>query len=129
MSITLTAAPARPVRRRAATVALWAIQIALAAPFVGGGLAKLVGDPQMVALFAAIGAGEGLRLLVGVLEVAAAIGLLVPRLVRSAALGLVALMAGAVVTNLVVLGQSPALPAAFLLTAAFVAALRGGVRR
>jgi len=44
---------------------------------------------------------------VGALEVAAAVGLLVPRLVVPATVGLVLLMAGATATNVVVLGTSP----------------------
>jgi predicted membrane protein len=52
-----------------------------------------------------------------VCELAAAIGLLVPRLAASAALGLTGLMAGALVTNLLI-GVNPAMPAGFLLAAA-----------
>ena len=85
---------------------------------------KLSGSPVMVDMFAEIGAGQWFRYLVGALEVAGAIGLLVPRLCGLAALGLVGLMTGAVVTNVFVLDESPAMAAAFLLVAALVAWFR-----
>ena len=106
---------------RAVNVALWVLQAVLAFQFAGGGLLKLAGSPEMVELFAAIGAGQWLRYLVGMLEVAGAVGLLVPRLSGLAALGLAALLVGATATNLFVLGQSPWLPVGLLLTSAVIA--------
>ena len=106
---------------RGRTVALRVARFALAAVFAGAGLAKLGGEPAMVELFDDIGAGAGLRYLVGLLEVAGAVGLLVPRLTGLAALGLAALMAGATVTNVVVLGTSPLLTVALGLVAAGIA--------
>ena len=106
---------------RAGNVALWVLQAVLAFQFAGGGLLKLTGSPEMVDLFATIGAGQWLRYLVGALEVAGAVGLLVPRLSGLAALGLAALMAGATVTNLFVLGESPWLPVGLLLVSAVIA--------
>jgi uncharacterized membrane protein len=58
---------------------------------------------------------------VGALEVAGAVGLLVPRLAGLAALGLAALMAGATVTNLFVIDESPWLPVGLLLVSAVIA--------
>ncbi|HEU4424698.1 MAG TPA: DoxX family protein [Pilimelia sp.] len=110
--------------RRTRNVGLWVLQIALAAPFAAGGLLKVTGDAQMIELFADIGAGQWLRYLVGVLEIAGAVGLLIPRLVVPAALGLVALMVGATVTNVAILHTSPATPVTFLLAAGVVAAGR-----
>jgi uncharacterized membrane protein YphA (DoxX/SURF4 family) len=107
---------ARPVN-----VALWVLQAALALQFAAGGLAKLAGAPELVELFASIGAGQWLRYVVGVLEVAGAVGLLVPRLWRLAALGLAALMVGATVTNLFVIHERPWLPVGLLLVAAVIA--------
>ncbi|WP_369137902.1 DoxX family protein [Modestobacter versicolor] len=108
----------RPARSR--TVLLWALRAGLAGMFLAAGLSKLAGAPEAVELFDDIGAGQWLRPLVGALEVAGAVGLFVPRLTRSAALGLAALMAGATVVNVVVLGVSPLLTV--LLAAAAVAA-------
>jgi putative oxidoreductase len=105
--------------RRTGSIIRWVLQVVLAVQFASGGVLKLVGDPRMVDLFTDIGAGQWLRYLVGVCEVAAAVGLLVPRLTAAAALGLTGLMAGAVITNLLI-GISPAMPAAFLLLAGVI---------
>lgn len=126
---TFTASPATtPVRRSgwagAARIGLWAVRILLSAQFVVGGVLKLTADPAMVAMFDDIGAGQGLRLLVGVCEVAGAVGLLVPRLARLAAIGLVGLMIGAAVTNVVALQTSPAVPLVLLALVTVVAAAR-----
>ena len=85
---------------------------------------KLMGTPEMVTLFADIGAGQGLRYVVGALEVAGAVGLLVPRLARLAALGLVGLMLGATFTNIVVIDASPVLPLVLVVAAAVVVRAR-----
>jgi putative oxidoreductase len=106
---------------RATNVALWILQAVLAFQFAGGGLLKLTGSPEMVELFAAVGAGQWLRYMVGTLEVAGAVGLLVPRLPGLAALGLAGLMVGATTTNLFVLGESPWLPIGLLLASAPIA--------
>jgi len=126
---TFTAAPAStPVRRtgwaRAARIGLWAARVALSAQFVVGGVLKLTADPAMVAMFDQIGAGQGLRLFIGACEVAGATGLLVPGLVRLAAIGLVLLMIGAAVTNVVALQISPAVPLVLLVLATVVAVAR-----
>ena len=106
---------------RATHVALWSLQAVLAFQFAGGGLLKLTGSPEMVELFAAVGVGQWLRYMVGTLEVAGAVGLLVPRLSGLAALGLAALLVGATATNLLVLGESPWLPIGLLLVSALIA--------
>ena len=115
---------ARSRRPRAAHIGRWAVRILLSAQFVVGGVLKLTADPAMVAMFDDIGAGQGLRLLVGGCEVAGAVGLLVPRLARLAATGLVGLMVGAAVTNVVALQTSPAVPLVLLALATVVAATR-----
>jgi putative oxidoreductase len=125
MSHTLSAAApttrSRPAARRGKAAVVWAVQVLLAVQFAAGGLLKVAGDDVMVALFTDIGAGQWLRYLVGALELAGALGLLVPRLAGPAALGIVGLMAGATVTNVVILGISPAVPLVFLLLGAVVA--------
>ena len=73
----------------------------------------------MLQLFDAIGAGQGLRYVVGALELAGAIGVLVPRLCGLAAIGLALLMIGASITNVVVLGVSPAFTLLLFVLAAF----------
>jgi hypothetical protein len=62
--------------------------------------------------------------------VAGAVGLLVPRLVRPAATGLVLLMVGAVITNVAILQISPVLPLVFgVLAGVVVASSRKGNAR
>lgn len=108
-------------RGRPLSITLWLLQLLLAFQFAGGGWLKLSGAPVMVELFDAIGAGQWLRLLVGGLEVAGALGLLVPRLCGLAALGLSALMLGATATNLLILGADPWVALVLLLLNALVA--------
>ncbi len=88
----------------------------------GAGIVKLTGDPSMITMFDSIGAGQGLRYVVGTLEVAGAIGLLSP-LVFAAAVGLVALLTGAAITNVVALDTAPYLPLVYLAVAAAIAVL------
>ena len=122
---------------RAANVALWALQALLALQFAMAGLAKIFGDPAMVDIFATIDVGQWFRYVVGGLEIAGAVGVLIPRLSGPAALGLVCLMAGAALTNLFVLGTNPLLPIGLLVASAVVArgrwpqtaALAGSIRR
>ena len=120
-----TAERARPSGRvRAARIGLWAVRILLSAQFLVGGALKLIADPATVAMFTDIGAGQWLRLVVGACEVAGAVGLLVPRLTRLAAAGLVLLMTGAAVTNMLALQTSPAVPLVLLTLATVVAVIR-----
>ena len=100
-----TTAPA-PTRTRPATVALWTLQILLGLMFIiGSGAPKLLGEAYAVQIFADLGTGQWLRYVVGVLEVAGGIGLLVPRLAGLAASCLVALMVGATAAQLFVLTE------------------------
>jgi putative oxidoreductase len=108
-------------RGRALTIALWVLQALLALQFVMAGLAKLFGDPAMVEMFATIGIGQWFRYVVGALEIAGALGVLIPLVSGLAALGLVCLMIGATLTNLFVLGASPLLPIVLLVLGALVA--------
>ena len=108
-------------RGRALTIALWVLQALLALQFVMAGLTKLFGDPAMVEMFANIGIGQWFRYVVGALEIAGAVGVLIPRVSGLAALGLVCLMIGATLTNLFVLGASPLLPIVLLVLGALVA--------
>ena len=108
-------------RRRARIITLWLLQVLLAFQFAGGGWLKLSGAPEMVELFDAIGAGQWLRVVVGALELAGAIGLVIPRLAGLAALGLSGLLVGASATNLFILDAAPWLPIGLLLLSALIA--------
>lgn len=120
--------PTRPARqslmRRIGTAALWLLQLVLALQFAAGGLLKLGGSPEMVAMFTTIGVGQWLRVLVGVLEIAGALGLLIPRLSGLAALGLAGLLMGATATNLLLLGADPWFPLVLLVLSVLVAVAR-----
>jgi putative oxidoreductase len=108
-------------RRRALGIALWVLQALLALEFAMAGLAKVGGDPAMIEMFATIGIGQWFRYAVGALELAGAVGVLIPRLCGLAALGLVVLMAGAALTKVLILGTSPLLPIVLLVVSGMVA--------
>ncbi|MEU6036454.1 DoxX family protein [Actinomadura sp. NPDC047616] len=92
------------VRRRPAVVALWTVQVLLAVfLIVASGLPKFAGQQDAVQTFTKIGWGQWFRYFTGVVEVAGGVGLLVPRLAGLASLGLIGVMAGAVVTQVFVL--------------------------
>lgn len=107
-------------RRRALNIALWVLQVLLALAFAATGLSKILGQAAMVDMFANIGIGQWFRFVVGVLEVAGAAGLLIPRLCGLAALGLICVMVGAILTNVVILGSSIVLPLIYLILCAVV---------
>ena len=125
MSDTKTTIDVRPApvaaRRRALTIALWVLQVLLAFQFAGGGWLKLSGAPVMVDMFHTIGAGQWFRIVVGALEVAGAIGLLIPRLAGLAALGLSCVMVGAIATNMFILHTDSRVAIVLLLMCALVA--------
>ena len=112
--------PALP-RQRAALVALWLTQIALAGMFLFVGGLKLTGAPELVGLFDAIGIGQWLRYVTGSIEVVSAVALLVPAWAAFGALLLIPTMVGAVFTHLFIVGGSP-VPATVLLIGALAIA-------
>ena len=112
--------PAAP-SRRLVLVVTWAARVFLALFFLGAGFSKLAGEAAMVTMFEDIGAGQGLRYVVGSLEVAGAVGVLVPRASSLAATGLALLMVGATITNVTVLEASPGLTLGTMVVAALVA--------
>jgi putative oxidoreductase len=106
------------------TIAIWSLQILVAAAFLMSGFAKLSGQPMMVQMFEKIGVGQWFRYVTGTIELVSAILLLVPRVVPVGAALLVCTMGVAVLTHLVKLGGSP-LPALVLgCLAAFILWLR-----
>jgi uncharacterized membrane protein YphA (DoxX/SURF4 family) len=119
------AAPAKGVN-----IALWVVQILLALAFLGAGSGKLLGGPDMIALYEAIGLGQWFRYLTGILEIAGAILIVVPRTRFFGAALLATIMIGAVITHLFVLHNAPTAPAVLLVLAATVAwGRRGDVKR
>ena len=117
---TTTAAPARP--GRAANIGLWTLQVLTAAVFVFAAIPKITADPMAVAGFAMMGIGPAGMVTIGLLELAGAIAMFIPRLTGLAALCQVALMIGAVTTTLVYVDPAMAvLPAVVLAVVAVIA--------
>ena len=103
---TTAPAPSVGTRSRPATIALWTLQVLLGVMFVvGSGAPKLFGEAYAVQIFEDLGTGQWLRVVVGLLEVAGGLGLLVPRLAGLAASCLIALMVGATVAQLFFLSE------------------------
>lgn len=123
------AAAAGPTRRRVGHIGLWVLQAALALVFFGAAMSKLTGDAEAVEMFDELGTGQWLRYVVGGLELAGAVGLLLPWLRSLAALGLATLMLCAVVITIFVFGEQPAAPLAFMVIAAVIATARRGEAR
>ena len=98
----------------ASTIALWVLRAMMAGLFLFAGAMKLTGQPMMIAEFNQIGLGQWFRYLTGILEVAGAIALVLPRAAYYGALLLIVVMIGALIAHLTVLGLSTA-AAAFIL--------------
>ena len=99
-------------------IVLWAGSALLALAFLGAGATKLSGNPEMAANFARWGFPEGFMYVVGALEVAGAIGLLLPRLAGYAAPALVGVMLGAIGTHVLHAEWGAIVPPLVLLTGA-----------
>jgi uncharacterized membrane protein YphA (DoxX/SURF4 family) len=106
----------------------WGLQIMLAAVFAFTAWRKFIAHPVPVETVEALGAGQWLRVAIGIAELAGAIGLLVPRLAWLAAGCLALLMLGATGTHLFLIGGSPAFAIVLMLGCATVAWLRLGIR-
>lgn len=85
------------------TIALWVLRILAAAIFLAASFMKLSGQQQMVDEFAIIGLGQGFRYLTGLLELVGGIAVLIPRFSPLGALLLLAVDAGAFVTQIAIL--------------------------
>ena len=114
------ATPTRAPQRKGANIALWVLQALLALAFVGAASGKLLGKPEMVALFEAVGVGQWFRYVTGVLELAGALLIVVPRTKFFGAALLSVVMVGAVLTHLFILHNAPTAPAVLLLLAGLV---------
>ncbi|GAA1679668.1 DoxX family protein [Fodinicola feengrottensis] len=119
-----TAVRTTGTHRRGLNVTLWVLQGVIALFFlVAAAGPKLLGNQYAIDMFTQMGAGQWFRYAIGLLELAGAIGLLIPRLSGLASLGLVGLMIGAVATQVFVL-RAPAMvvtPALLGVIAALIA--------
>ncbi|HWZ60961.1 MAG TPA: DoxX family protein [Gemmatimonadaceae bacterium] len=102
----------------------WVLQVLLALAFLGAGGSKVAGAAQMVEMFGKIGVGQWFRYVTGFLEIAGAIGILIPRTRFYSALLLAAVMVGAIIAHLTLVGGNPTPPIVLLVMAATVAYLR-----
>lgn len=123
MSEISTAGRATGNTGRGAQAALWVMQVLAAAMFVFTGLGKIGAEPAQVAGFEAMGLGVKGMYVIGTLELAGAVGLLLPGACGFAALCLVALMVGAVIATVATMGLVPlvAVPAVTLVLVAVIA--------
>ena len=74
----------------------------------------------MVGLFDAVGMGQWLRYVTGVIELVSGLSLLVPFAAPFGALLLIPTMLGAMATNLFIVNASPVMPLLLMLGAAFI---------
>jgi uncharacterized membrane protein YphA (DoxX/SURF4 family) len=96
------------------------VQAFLALVFVSACWAKLLGKQEMVALFSAVGSGQWFRYVTGILELAGAVQIMVPKTRRIGAALLATIMLGALTTHLFILHAPPATPGILLLMSGFV---------
>jgi uncharacterized membrane protein YphA (DoxX/SURF4 family) len=111
------------------TIVTWILSVLLALAFVGAGLAKLSGQPMMVAEFTTFGYPLWFLYFTGALEVICAVLLLVPRLAGVGAALIVCVMIGALFSHLTH-GQVAMIgaPVVLLILALVVGTLRGWIR-
>jgi uncharacterized membrane protein YphA (DoxX/SURF4 family) len=107
--------------RKALNIALWTLQLLVALAFIAAGSGKLLGRPDMIALFDAVGIGQWFRYVTGSLEVLGALLLIVPGVSAFGAALLACVMAGAVVTHLTVLQTAPTAPLVLFALTALIA--------
>lgn len=105
-------------------IAGWILCVLIAFVFLMAGSMKLVGNQNMVQEFNQVGLGQWFRYFTGLLEVIGAIGVLIPRLSRYAAILLAVVMVGAITAQLTVLQSPPTLPGVLLVLTLIVAWLR-----
>jgi uncharacterized membrane protein len=125
----VTSAASSPTTRgRVARIALRTVQVLLALFYaIASALPKLIAHPSAVESFDKIGWGSAGMYIIGALELAGGIALLVPLLQSVAALALSALMVGAFIVQLTVFdGQYAATPLILIVPLALIAWARRG---
>ncbi|MFJ5306059.1 DoxX family protein [Streptomyces sp. NPDC088350] len=127
-SSTVVVAESATARGRRARIALRVLQVLLALFYgIASALPKLIAYPAAVESFDRIGWGSGAMYTIGALELAGAVGLLVPVLQSVAATGLSALMVGAFVVQLTAFhGQNAATPLILIVPLVLIAWARRG---
>lgn len=115
----LAASPARA--GRGTDIALWVLQVVTAVGVFAAGVSTVASAAQAVDIFEQIGFGDWFRYLVGVLQLAGAAGLLLPRLCGLASLALVGMWFVAIGTHLFAIGGNAGAAAVFLALTAVIA--------
>lgn len=108
---------------RTQSSSMWVLSVLLAGLFLYAGAVKLVGAQEAVDAFRRYGFPGWFRILIGIVEVAGGIALLIPKAALEAASFLIVIMLGAVITELV-RGDNFLLPLLVLLLLGGLAALR-----
>jgi putative oxidoreductase len=116
-------------KKKGRMIALWVLRVVVGLAFLAAGGSKLAGAPAMVAMFAKIGFGQWFRILTGLLEVTAAIGLFIPSYTLYAAATLAVVMASAIGFHLTILGGTPLPPIVLLLLTSLIAWLSKSTSR
>ncbi|WP_033217405.1 DoxX family protein [Kitasatospora phosalacinea] len=116
-----TTAAAKPGKAALRTV--WALRVLMALFFaLASALPKLLALPDATTVFDAIGAGDWFMYLTGLVELAGAIGLLLPRLAGPAATALIAFLLCAFVVQLTAMhGENAGTPFLFMIPLAVIA--------
>jgi len=99
---------------------LWGVQVLLALTFLAPASLKFMGAPVMVELFAAVGVGQWLRYVTGILELAGVGLIVVPKTRSIGAVLLATVMLGALTAHLVILHVPPTTPGVLFLMSGFV---------
>ncbi len=117
----LTAKRASSSPGKAFNIVLWVLQVLIALAFLGASSGKLLGKPEMVGLFETIGMGQWFRYLTGILELAGAVLIVVPKTRSVGAVLLAVIMFGAIATHVFVLHNAPTAPLVFLAITGLIA--------
>lgn len=112
---TTDTAPPTAATRSRGTVALTVARVALALFFAFSAFAKLIAHESAIETFDRMGWSHGAMYLIGALEMAGAVALLVPLLSGVAAMAFVGLLAGASVVQLTLLDPVNAIMPALLI--------------
>ena len=113
-------AATRAAAGRPLDILLWCVQAFLALVFVSSSWTKLTGNPEMVALFTAVGFGQWFRYVTGILELTGAVLITVPKTRRIGAALLATIMLGALAAHLFILHVPPTTPGVLFLMSGFV---------
>ena len=108
------------VTGRPLNILLWGVQALLALVFVNASLAKLTGNPEMVALFTAVGFGQWFRYVTGILELTGTVLIMVPKTRRIGSALLATIMLGALTAHLFILHVPATTPGVLFLMSGFV---------